>query len=591
MTETYTTEGWILNDLFPGHDTPEMGKAFDNLESRISEFEKRRELLDADIAEDDFLDFLHHLEKTTRLASRMQQYAGLWFSEDTLNQDATTFQAKTQQQMAELQNRTMFFSLWWKGLDNKTAARLMETAGEYRYYLQRLRNFKPYTLTEPEEKIINIKDITGANALQTLYRAMTNRYVFRVEVDGEEKELTRGELMTLVYNPDADLRARAYQELYRVYGEDGPILGQIYQALVRDYRNENIELRKFPRPISVRNLSNDVPDTVVDTLLDVSEKNAALFQRFFKLKARLLGVEKLRRYDIYAPVASSDKKYEFNDAVAMTLKAFAGFNPQIAELAQRVFSEKHIDSQVRKGKRSGAFCSSGDPVLTPFVLMNYDGSVRDVSTLAHELGHAIHAMLASHHNVFDFHASLPMAETASTFAEMLLIDQLLETEKDENVRRDILFSQVDDSYATIMRQIFFALFEREAHELVTQGASVDKLSDLYMRILQKQFADSLGIGEEFRWEWVSIPHIYDVPFYVYAYAFGQLLVFSLYKQYKEEGASFVHRYLEILKAGGSMPPGEILEQAGIDMTKAEFWQGGYDVIEEMVAQLEAIPWP
>ncbi|MFN2145828.1 MAG: M3 family oligoendopeptidase, partial [Anaerolineales bacterium] len=418
---------------------------------------------------------------------------------------------------------------------------------------------------------------------------ITNRYVFKVEVDGEVKDLTRGELMALVYGPDADLRARCYQELYKVYGDDGAILGQMYQAIVRDYRNENMDLRGFESPISVRNLINDIPNEVVDTLLGVAEKNTGLFQRFFKLKAKWLKVDKLRRYDIYAPVAEAEKEYAYEDAVEMVLDAFNEFTPKAAELAKRVFDEDHIDSSVRKGKRGGAFCSSSDPALTPFVLVNFNGKANDIGTLAHELGHAIHAMLAEKHNVFHTHSCLPLAETASTFSEMVLIDRLLAEETDETVRRDIIFSQIGDAYATIMRQIFFALFEREAHEMIANNASVEDLANAYMKNLEKQFGDSLTIGEEFRWEWVSIPHIYDVPFYVYAYAFGQLLVLALYQQYKQEGESFVPRYLEILSAGGSLPPVEILDRAGVNVRTPEFWQGGFDVLARMVDELEAIP--
>lgn len=591
MTETATAQKfelsrWSLSDLFPGHDSKEMETAIAELEKQVGEFEKHREALKADMDEEEFLDMVQELEGMTRQAFRVGQFASLWFSEDTQNQQAQTFQSKVDQLSAEMQNRTLFFSLWWKALDDKSAARLLRNAGEFEYYLRQIRNFKPYTLTEPEEKIINIKDVTGANAMQTLYSLITDRYVFKVEVDGEVKELTRGGLMRLVYSPDPDLRARAYQELYRVYGEDGAILGQMYQALVRDYHNENIDLRKFANPIAVRNLSNDIPDEVVDTLLDVAEKNAGVFQRFFKLKAKLMDIKKLRRYDIYAPVTSSDKEYDYHDAVNLTLESFRDFDPQVEKLARRVFDKEHMDSEVRQGKRGGAFCSSGDPDLTPWVLVNYNGSARDVSTIAHELGHAVHAMLAEHHNVFNTHSSLPLAETASTFAEMLLVDRLLDEEEDEDVRRDILFAQVDDAYAVIMRQIFFALFERQAHEMVQAGASVDELNEAYMKNLATQFGDSLEISEEFQWEWVSIPHIYYFPFYVYAYAFGQLLVFALYQQYKEEGDSFKPRYLDLLAAGGSMSPEEILKKAGVDMRDAAFWQGGFDVVSDMIDQLE-----
>ncbi len=588
MTE-YTLSRWSLKDLFPGADSSEMKAAIKKLESNVAAFEKQREKLTDTISDADFKAIVTQMEQNTRLAARIDQFAGLWFSEDTQNQEAQAFQARVDQLMAELSNKTLFFSIWWKALSDDVAAKLQASAGpEFDYWLRQIRNFKPYTLTEAEEKIINLKDVTGAKAMQALYSAITDRYVFKVDVDGDIKELTRGELMKLAYSPNPDHRRNAYQELYRVYGDDAPILGQMYQTVTRDWKSENLDLRKFNSAISVRNLGNDISDEVVDTLLGVSEENTRIFQRFFKMKAKVLGMDKLRRYDIYAPVAKSTKEYSYDKAVALTLESFGGFDPQLADISRRIFDAGHVDSEVRKGKRGGAFCSSADPALLPYVLLNYTGAARDVSTLAHEFGHAVHAVLADKHNVFNFHSSLPLAETASTFGEMLLIDRLLEEETDPAVRRDILFGQVDDAYATIMRQVGFALFERQAHEMVSQGASVDELSAAYMANLDSQFGDSMTIPDEFKYEWVSIPHIYYYPFYVYAYSFGQLLVFSLYQQYKAEGDSFKPRYIQLLSAGGSDSPENILKNAGVDIKDPAFWQGGYDVVANMVNELEKL---
>ena len=586
---TFTQEQWSLDDLFPGFESPELEKAYTELDEQVSAFEALRPKLDAEMDMEDFMEMLESSEKSTRLAHRLYSFAGLAFSADTQDQAAQSAMARVEQFLADVENRTLFFNLWWKNLDAKTAKRFMDVSGDYRYYLEAIRNFKPYTLSEAEEKILNIKNVTGPNALITLYDAITNRYVYKLEVDGETKEMTRGELMTYVRGADADLRAAAYQELYRVYAEDAPILGQMYQTRVRDWHNENVQLRHFASPISARNLGNDIPDEAVDTLLDVCEKNADVFQRYFRLKAKHLGVDKLRRYDVYAPVVKSDKKYDFDKAAAMVFDSFSSFDPKLASLAQRVFDDKHLDSEVRKGKRGGAFCWSVTPDMSPWVLLNYQGRADDVATMAHELGHAIHAMLAEHHNVFTFHSSLPLAETASTFGEMMLVDQLLANESDESVRRDLLFRQVDDSYATIMRQAYFALFERKAHKMIKENASVDDLAAAYMENLATQFGDSVEVSNEFKWEWVSIPHIYHTPFYVYAYAFGQLLVLSLYKQYKAEGEAFKPRYLKLLSAGGSKAPEKILSEAGIDIRSAEFWQGGFDVIKDLVTQLEALP--
>jgi len=585
---TFTQTKWSLADLYPGFNTPEFESAFDTIEEQVTSFEGLRANLTPDMPADRFLDVIRASEEMTRVANKLYSFAGLSFAANTQDQTALSAQARAQQFLAEMENRTLFFSLWWKDLDDENAKRLMEASGDYRYYLEEMRHFKPHTLSEPEEKVVNLKDVTGAQALITLYDSITNRYVFKLEVEGETKELTRGQLMAYVQGPEPDLRAAAYQELYGVYGEDGPILGQMYQTLVRDWRNENLTLRKFSSPIAVRNLGNDIPDKAVDALLDVARKNTGIFQRYFKMKAKVLGMDKLRRYDIYAPVAKAEKTFEYASAAEMVFDSFNEFDPKLAELAQRVFDENHLDSEVRKGKRDGAFCWSVTPEMTPWVLLNYQSRARDVATMAHELGHAIHSMLASHHSTFTFHSSLPLAETASTFGEMMLTDRLLAEEKDEDVRRDILFKQVDDAYATIMRQSYFALFEKEAHAMVAKNASVDEISAAYFENLKEQFGDSLELSEEFKWEWVSIPHIYHTPFYVYAYAFGQLLVLSLYQQFKQEGEAFKPKYLKILSAGGSEAPAEILKEAGIDIESAAFWQGGFDVVDGLVNQLEEL---
>ena len=589
MTTTYQQERWSLDALFPGHEAPEYKDAMKNLETSIESFEKLRPELDVEIDEKDFLKIVSDLEVITKQSNRLYGYAGLWFTEDTQDQDAQALQAKIEQFLVGLQNKTLFFSLWWKELDQLTADRLMAASGDLKYWLEEMRHYTPHTLTEPEEKILNIKNVTGFSALITLYDSITNRYTFKVNVDGEEKDLTRGELMVYARHHDPALREAIYKEQYRVYGDDGPILGQIYQTVVRDWANENIDLRNYSSPISVRNLRNDVPDKAVDALLNVCEKNAPTFQRFFDLKSRWLKIDQLRRYDIYAPVAKADKTYTYQEGVDMVLDAFQTFDPRVAQLAEKIIADGHVDSEVRQGKRGGAFCWSVDKDLSPWVQLNYQGTADAVATMAHELGHGIHALLAADHSVFTYGSSLPLAENASTFGEMLLIDKLLSEEKDPAVRRDILFKQVDDAYATIMRQSFFALFERKAHKMVKDGAIIDDLSEMYMENLKKQFGKAVSISDEFRWEWVSIPHFYHTPFYVYAYAFGQLLVLSLYQRYQKEGDSFKPGYIKILEAGGSKAPAAILAESGIDINSQDFWQGGFDVIDGMVKELEDLP--
>lgn len=585
---TFQQTAWSLSDLFPHLDSPELEQAFQTLESQVADFEKVRPDLQASLNPERFMEIMTLSEQSTRQAQKLYSFAELAFAADTQNQANQALMSRIQQFMAELENRTLFFSLWWKDLDDNAAKRFLDVSGDYRYYLEKIRHFKPHTLSEPEEKVVNLKNVTGVNALSTLYDSLTNRYVFKLEVEGQLKELTRGELMVHVRGSDPDLRAKAYQELYRVYAADSAILGQIYQALVRDWRNENLTLRHFASPIGARNLGNDIPDEAVETLLAVCKKNAPVFQRYFRLKARTLKLPRLRRYDLYAPLAKSNKAYAFDQAAEMVFGSFNSFHPDFGKLARRVFTENHLDSEIRKGKQGGAFCASVVPEMTPWVKLNYQGRAEDVATMAHELGHAIHSMLASGHTTFTFQASLPLAETASTFGEMMLVDKLLAAEKDDAVRRDMLFRQVDDAYATIQRQAFFALFEKKAHEMVVQNAAVDELASAYLENLREQFGEAVEVSEEFKWEWISVPHIYEVPFYVYAYAFGQLLVLALYQQYKAEGESFKPRYRKILSAGGSEAPVKILSEAGIDIRSAVFWQGGFDVITALINQLEAL---
>jgi oligoendopeptidase F len=585
----YETEGWSLDELFPATDSPELAQANQELDEMLGAFEQYRDQLDTEMSGEAFAAILQDYERLVRKISRIVDYGELLFNADTQDQEAQTLTARGRQTAAEFQNRTLFFTLWWKTLEDDPAERLMKAAGDDRYYLEALRLQKPYTLSEPEEKVINLKDVNGHQALVQLYETITNRYTYHLEIDGEQKELTEEELFVHVRSPKPELRVAAYEELHRVYGEDRPILGQIYQNISRDWRSEQIDLRGFSTPMSVRNLANDIPDDVVDTLLAACRENVSVFHRFFDLKAKWIGMDRLGRHHLYAPVVETERTYAFNDSVDIVLDSFNEFDPKIAMLARRVFDEHHIDSEVRKGKRGGAFCATVEPALTPWVLQSYIGKPDDVATMAHELGHAIHSMLAEDHSVLTQHSSLPLAETASTFGEMLVVDRLLESDPDPDLLRDLLFRQMDQSYASIMRQAYFAIFERDAHERIKEGGSIDDITEIYFDNLKEQFGTAVDISEDFRTEWVRVGHFFFAPFYVYAYAFGQLLVLSLYKQFKEEGESFKPRYLKILAAGGSDAPVRILEKAGIDVRSADFWNGGFAVVQEAIERLEALP--
>ena len=579
---------WSLKDLLAEPVDQALAETFEKLDQALAGLEALRDSLGPEISIAEFKRVLAGVESVNRLTSRLEAYSDLLLTEDTQSPFALNLRDRINEVLTDSNNRMLFFDLWFKDLPDEAANPLIEQSGDLRYFLEAMRQFKPFTLSELEEKMINLKDVNGIDALVNLGEMITSNFVFTLEVDGEALSMTRDQLGGYFRHPSAEVRAGAYRELYRVVEQNSSVLAQIYLHRIRDWNAEAVELRGYATPISARNLSNDLPDSVVDTLLDVCRNNVGIFQRYFQWKARWLGIPSgtLRRYDIYAPLVESDKTFEYGEARNLVMESFQNFSPHVAGLAWRVFEENHLDSESRQGKRGGAFCYAPLPDLTPWVMVNYEGRARDIATLAHELGHAIHNMLAGSHSIMTFHASLPLAETASVFAEIQLTDMLLEHEADPAVRRDLLAYAIDDAYVTVIRQAYFTLFEREAYRLVEEGNSIEELSAAYMANLNEQFGDAVEISEEFKWEWLTVPHMVNVPFYTYAYSFGQLLVLALVQQYRLEGEAFVPKYLKILSYGGSESPVKILAEAGIDVTSPEFWQGGFDFIQSMITELE-----
>lgn len=576
---------WELADLV-ADPMKQFDRYLKDLSAKVTRFESARAELAAAMPEQAFLTLLTLSEQIARESGRLSAYAYLWFSEDTKHLPARSFKTKVEEQLTALQNHLLFFDLWWQGVDDKNAERLMANSGDFRYHLETIRRFKPHTLSEPEEKIINIKNITGQSAVHQLYDVVTNGFTFTLRVGGKKKTLNREALSAYLRNPKASVRESAYREMYRVYEAQQDLLGEIYKTLINDWKAENLQLRHFKTPLASRNLSNDIPDSAVEALLAACMKNAPIFQRYFALKAKLCKIRTMNRYHIYAPHRAEQKTYRYADAVRMVLDAYYGFSPRLAELAQRVFADRHIDARTKPGKMGGAYCYSVTPNLTPYVMLNFTGEARDIATMAHELGHAVHAMMAEQHTVFTFHSTLPLAETASVFGERILSDALMATETNRAVKQSLLVNQLDDIYATVMRQAYFVAFERTAHDMVAQGATTTDLAATYMTLLRQQFGKSLRVPSEFQWEWLTIPHLYASPFYCYAYSFGNLLVLALYRMYQEQGSSFVPKYLELLAAGGSKAPQAILAEVGVDMNSQAFWQSGFDAISGMVDQLE-----
>ncbi|HXU95741.1 MAG TPA: M3 family oligoendopeptidase, partial [Candidatus Nitrosotalea sp.] len=545
--QVFREEKWDLSELVKNPDSPQFAKRLKVIQGNVNKFEKNKKLLVPTISERKFLSMLHTLENISEDFGRVAGYASLEYSSDTQSDKATALQSKMRKFGAQIENQTLFFDQWWKKqLDEKNAQRLMKSAGELHEFLRYKRLLAKYSLSEPEERIINTLDVTGHSALVKIYDKITNAFVFQVKIDGKTHRYNREELSVLIRSPKPKTREIAYKALLSEFDKDKGVLGEIYQNIVSNWKDECINIRGYASPITVRNIGNDVDDKTVDALLSVCKKNADVFRRFFLLKAKILKMKKLRRYDIYAPIQKKDaKRFTYDKAVKLVLETLNDFSPQLSEYARRVFVQRHVDSTIRPGKRSGAFCSTISPKITPYVLINFKGRTNDVFTLAHELGHAIHSVAASGKSIFIAEAPLPLAETASTFSEMLLFNKILDQIAEEEQRSNLV-EHLDDLYATVGRQAYFTLFEIAAHEKIGNGAMVQDISSEYMKTLKDQFGNAVTITPDFGTEWLAIPHFYHSPFYCYSYSFGNLLSLSLYQRYRKEGESFASTYVGIL---------------------------------------------
>ena len=588
---------WDLSGLVRDPAGDDFKQFLNSIEARVKDFESKRPALRPDIPAAEFESLIHSIEEIYEKVSIAGGYAHLRYYSNTASNEASALVTRMEKMGADIGNRLLFFDLWFKKqVDEENANRLINSApAVYKEYLRHKRLLARHSLSEPEEKIINTLEVTGTGALVKIYDKMASGFEFEMKVKKGKKALVRKfdnkeKLVSFVRSADPAEREAAYKALFEVYKKNSGVLGEIYQNIVVEWRNEGISMRGYKSPISVRNIANGLEDATVDALLATCRKNAGIFQDYFKEKARLLKMKKLRRYDLYAPLSTkrSGKKFVYGQAVATVLDTFGDFHPQVRSLAERVFAERHVDSEIRKAKRGGAFCHTVAPSLTPYVLLNFDGRTRDVSTLAHEFGHAVHSMLAQDLPVTVAHAPLPLAETASVFAEMLLNERLM-AKMSKGEKQLLLAEQVDDMYATIMRQAYFTLFEVDAHRAIGEhNATIDQVSAIYGENMKEQFGDAVAVSQEFEWEWVYIPHFYHTPFYCYAYSFGNLLVLSLYQRYRQEGESFVPKYLSILAAGGSRKPEELLMESGIDITRTEFWQQGFDLVRDKIQQLKGL---
>ena len=586
----YQLGEWDLTELAKNPKNPAFQKQILELEKQAKKFEKIKSKLEPKITSKKFMGILKEIEEISEKMSKIGGYASLSYSSDTQSDEATSLMTKMSKLGSEISNKILFFDLWWKTqVDDKNAKRLMKNTGELNEYLSHKRLFAKYSLSEPEERIINTLDVTGISALVKLYDKITNAYEYKMKVGNKNKILTREELTNYVRNTNSKIRETAYKTILTKYTQNKGVTGEIYQNIVLNWRDEGIEIRGYKSPISMRNIGNDVDDKTIDSLLSVCKKNSSVFQKFFIQKAKMLKMKKLRRYDLYAPAAANikEKNYSYNASVKLVFESLGKFSETLEGFARKVFDENHVDSSIRQGKRDGAFCSTLTPKITPYVLVNFTGKSRDVFTLAHELGHAVHSQAAQDRSILVQDAPLPLAETASTFSELLLYDNLSSKISDDE-KKIILSEKIDDLYATILRQSFFTIFEIDAHKQIGNGTTVEEISKTYLQNLKEQFGNSVNISEDFAIEWSCIPHFYHTPFYCYAYSFGNLLALSLFQRYKKEGKDFVPAYIDILAAGGSKKPEDLLSEYGFNIRSPKFWQEGFDYVNEQVKALSSL---
>ncbi len=592
---TSSAEGikWDLSDIFAAHDDPRIDLTINDCRARAERFAdcfrsamQRPETLTPDVV----LQALEELEIIYESLGRVGSYAGLLYAAETSEPDYQDLEQRVEQRSTEIRNLLLFFEIQWLKVDDSTANRLLADAKlkTYSHYLRSLRRYRQHTLTEPEEKIINEKDNTGRNAFGRLFSEVTSSLSFPFEKDGRKDDLNLSQILSLLHDPDRALRQRAMDTLYQGLSLHDQVLTFIYDALIQDHLTMD-RLRHYPNPIAQRHLFNEIDGEAVRTMMHVTEENYPLAQDYFRLKAKLLELPRLALYDQYAPVGKDVRPFPYQQAQQVILDAFEAFDPKFRQIAAEFFAQNWIDAEIRKGKRGGAFCASPSPQLHPYILCNYDDNLRDVMTVAHELGHGLHGSLSRKQNYFNYDTPLTTAETASVFGEMLVFDHLLAHQTDPQVQIALLAGKIEDIFATVFRQNVLTRFEEKAFAARTEKRlTPDALGTLWLEANGKYYGDAVDMTDGYRWGWSYIPHFIHSRFYCYSYVFGQLLVLALYRMYKDEGKSFVPKYLTLLEAGGSDSPEVLLKPLGVDIHSAEFWQKGFVEIKGLVANLQKL---
>ena len=592
---TNSAEGirWDLTDLFASHGDPRIESTLIETRQRAESFANRFRPVMAQpesLRPVEILDALKELESIYEALGRVGSYTGLLYAADTANPENRDLEQRVEQRSTEIRNSLLFFELDWLKLDVGIAQRLIDDPAlkPHRHYLASLRRYRPHILSEPEEKVINEKDNTGRNAFGRLFSEITSSLTFSLEKDGKTQELNLSQILSLLHDPERELRKRAMDTVYQILAQHGEVLTFIYDTVIQDHLTTD-RMRAYPHPMLPRHLANEIDAEAVKTMMEATEKNYGLAHDYFRQKGKLLGLPHLALYDQYAPVGKEVRPFAYGQATNVILEAFGAFDPGFRQLASEFFARNWIDAEIRKGKRGGAFCASPSPQLHPYILCNYDDNLRDVMTLAHELGHGLHGCLSRKQNYFNYDTPLTTAETASVFGEMLVFDYLLERQTDSQVRIALLAGKIEDIFATVFRQNVLTRFEEAAFSArKDKRLTPDALGSLWLEANAKYYGDAIEMPEGYRWGWSYIPHIIHSRFYCYSYVFGQLLVLALYRMYKDEGKSFVPKYRALLEAGGSDAPEALLKPLGVDIHDPAFWQKGFEEIKTLVGKLREV---
>jgi len=583
---------WDLADLYASADDPQLEADLAHALEAAQRFAERYRGRVAELDAAALALAIDQLEAFEEPAYRAAAFAQLLFAADTAAPRHGALLQRVQERSTEIRNAVIFFELEWVATgDARVAALLAAPAlARRRHLLEQMRKQRPHVLSEPEERLLEETANTGPRAFSRLFDETLGSMRFQLETaDGKSEEKSEEEVLSLLYEPDRDLRRRAADSLTSGLRQNARLLAFIFNTLVQDKATRD-RLRRFAAPIDERNLANEIDAKTVQALMTACERRGALVARYYRLKAKLLGLAELEDYDRYAPVLTAEGQRSFDAARDLVLAAYGDFSPRMGEIAGHFFARRWIDAELRAGKRGGAFSASTIPSAHPYVLMNYTGTLRDVMTLAHELGHGVHQYLSRPRGLFEMDTPLTTAETASVFGEMLTFRRLLRDEPDPAVRLGLLCGKLEDAFATVFRQVVMTRFEETLHAARRAEGElpITRVNDLWMEANRPMFGDAVRLRDDYAWWWLYIPHFVHSPFYCYAYAFGELLVLALVQRYDEEGAAFVPRYLAMLEAGGAQSPREVVAHTGLDIGDPGFWDRGLVLLEKMVAEAESL---